>query len=64
MEMTTTLTRTKSSLGLKKTKSEVNFLSATRSRDGGKTIDEVLYEDAKRRWEKQEQKKKELQRMK
>lgn len=36
---------------MKKVKSEANFLSA-RSRDGGKTVDEVLYEDAKIRWEK------------
>jgi hypothetical protein len=38
---------------MKKNKSEANFLT-TRERElkNGKTVEEMLYEDAKRRWEK------------
>ena len=41
------------SRNLKKTKSEANFLTArSRERAEGKTVEDALYEDAKRRWEK------------
>lgn len=53
------------SRNLKKVKSESNFLSArSRERESGKTVDQMLYDDAKRRWEHQEQKKKQLSKMK
>ncbi len=43
---------------MKKTKSEANFLSArSRERESGKTIEDMLYDDAKRRWEKIQMKK-------
>lgn len=41
------------SRNMKKIKSEAIFLSIrSRERESGKTIDNMLYEDAKRRWEK------------
>ena len=41
------------SRNLKKTRSEANFLSArSRERAEGQTVEDVLYEDANRRWEK------------
>ena len=46
------------SRNFKKTKSEVNFLTARSREREGKTVDEMLYEDAKRRWEKQQMQKK------
>eukprot|EP00347_Sterkiella_histriomuscorum_P013308 403365213 len=53
------------SRNMKKTKSEANFTSARdREIQSGKTVDELLYEDAKRRWEKHDQKKKNLEKLK
>lgn len=52
---------------MKKTKSEANFSSngqRDRERELGRPVEELLYEDAKRRWEKQEMKKKNLERLK
>lgn len=52
---------------MKKTKSEANFSSngqRDRERELGRPVKELLYEDAKRRWEKQEMKKKNLERLK
>lgn len=52
---------------MKKNKSEANFQSngqRDREREMGRPVEELLYEDAKRRWEKQEIKKKNLERMK
>lgn len=45
---------------MKKTKSEANFCSHREN----KPVDEILYDDAKRRWEKQELKKREQERLK
>lgn len=45
---------------MKKTKSELNFLSHREN----KPVDILLYEDAKHRWDKQEVKRKELERLK
>lgn len=52
------------SRNFKKTKSEVNFLTARSREREGKTVDEMLYEDAKRRWEKQQMQKKVHQKLK
>ena len=53
------------SRNLKKTKSEANFLSArSREREQGKAIEDILYEDAKRRWDTHEIKKRALQKLK
>ena len=45
---------------MKKTKSEANFCSHREN----KPVEEILYDDAKRRWEKQELKKRELEKLK
>jgi len=50
--------------GMKKTKSELNFAGSSVMTGRDKPIDEILYEDAKRRWEKQETKRKEMERLK
>jgi hypothetical protein len=55
MEIQNATQTTRDSRNLKKTRSETNFCSArSRELESGKTIDDILYDDAKRRWDKQE----------